>query len=78
LYQSIHNLYPSSNIESLFFFYPGQRKNSSEWTNESLSQYNQEKISFEMQVQPLTEKLLAAAANTQSNDKAENTSLKKK
>ncbi len=44
---------------------------------ESSSQSDQEKISFEREVQSLTEKLLAAAANNQSNVKAENTSLKR-
>jgi CII-binding regulator of phage lambda lysogenization HflD len=45
--------------------------------NESSFQSDQEKTSFEREVRSLTEKLLAAAANTESNTKAENTSLKR-
>lgn len=49
----------------------------SNWTNGSSSQSDQETISFESQVQLITKQLLAAAAKTQSNVKAENTSLKR-
>ncbi|XP_046643800.1 restin homolog isoform X5 [Daphnia pulicaria] len=54
-----------------------ERKSSSDWMNESSFQSDQEKTSFEREVRSLTEKLLAAAANTESNTKAENTSLKR-